>query len=155
MKKMFFGLLSVGLLSAFLGFVSIVQAVPYAHYVDGNELVDGQIYVKDKGTVKKSLTVTGAHLRGIVSATSAVSPLEATHNTVLCNGALTVSLPAVSGNSGLSFLIVNVGTQTVTIDPNASESLNGTSTSATMTTQYDWREIITNGSEWFFVGKNP
>jgi hypothetical protein len=149
--------LSIGILAGMAIFYSTTSAsaVSYPNYVDGNELIEGQLYVKDKGYFKKSNTVVGSEIKGIVSVTTAETAAEATHNVILANGALTVTLPAVSGNTGISFTIVNTGTQTITIDPNASEKLNGTSTSATMTTQYDWRQVITNGVEWFFIGKNP
>lgn len=147
----------VGILAGMAIFYSTspAGAVSYPNYVDGNELIEGQLYVKDKATTKKSHTVIGSEIKGIVSVTTAETAAEATHNVILANGALTVSLPAVSGNSGLCFTIVNTGTQTITIDPSGSELLNGTSTSATMTTQFDWREVITNGTAWFFIGKNP
>ena len=152
MKRFLIGILAGMLI---LSASTYVYAVSYQNYVDGNELIDGQLYVKDKATIKKSQKVIGSEIKGIVSVTTAETAAEATHNVILANGALTVSLPAVSGNSGLCFTVVNPGTQTITIDPSGSESLNGTSTSATMTTQFDWRTVITDGVAWFFIGKNP
>lgn len=51
------------------------------------------------------------------------------NNVVICTAALTISLiPAATAGNGFSAIIVNTGSGNVTIDPDASETINGAST---------------------------
>lgn len=65
--------------------------------------------------------------------------------------AVTVTLPAVSGNSGLQYHIKKLGsTANVIIDGNASETIDG-ATTHTLTTQYENIKIVCDGSNWFII----
>ena len=62
---------------------------------------------------------------------------------------VTINLPAVSGNAGLTYFIKKTGTTAnVVIDGNASETIDG-ATTATLTVQYESINIVCNGTTWF------
>jgi hypothetical protein len=46
---------------------------------------------------------------------------------IICNKgtAMTVNLPTITGNKGLEYSICNIGTGTVTIEPNGAETIVG------------------------------
>jgi hypothetical protein len=88
-----------------------------------------------------------------VNALSANTTLDNTYDFVPVTTAastITITLPAVSGNSGLTYTIMKVdsGAGTVVIDANASETINGDLT-YTLKNQYDTVEIVSNGTTWF------
>lgn len=70
---------------------------------------------------------------------------------ILCSGtfSLTLTAAATLGN-GFSFGVVNTGTGTITIDPNASETVDGASTKVLKPGQS--AILITDGSLWRTVG---
>jgi hypothetical protein len=70
-------------------------------------------------------------------------------------GAFTLTLPAASGNTGLTFYITKIDSSTniVTIDGNSSETIDGTTTKL-LGSQYDSIVITCNGSNWFSVSKD-
>lgn len=70
---------------------------------------------------------------------------------ILCSGTLSLTLTAAAtlGN-GFSFGVVNTGTGTITIDPNASETVDGAGTKVLKPGQS--AILITDGSLWRTVG---
>jgi len=68
-------------------------------------------------------------------------------------GAVTVNLYAASGNSGRKLKIVKTTSDSndITVDGNASETING-STTKTIQKQYEALELICDGSNWLIVG---
>jgi len=71
---------------------------------------------------------------------------------ILVSGAYTITLPAATGCSGKVLTVKNVGsTGTVTIDGNASETIDG-STTVSLSSQYDSRTIVCDGTEWHIIG---
>lgn len=72
-------------------------------------------------------------------------------DTILCNGTLTVTLPAVSSNLiGKQYIITNIGTGVVTVDANASELISGQLTQS-IVTRYDSMTLECDGSAWYIV----
>jgi hypothetical protein len=69
------------------------------------------------------------------------------------SGNITVTLVAVSGNSGLIHVIkkIDSSTNTVTIDGNASETIDGALTQV-LTGQWQSIEIHTNATSWYIIG---
>ena len=67
-------------------------------------------------------------------------------------GAVELDLPAVASSSGRTLVIKdeggNAATNAITIDPNASETLDGSATSATITTAYGHMTIFCDGTQW-------
>lgn len=70
---------------------------------------------------------------------------------LLCTGTWSLSLTAASTlANGFSFGVVNIGTGVITIDPNASETVDGVTTKALAPGQSCI--LITDGTEWRTVG---
>lgn len=70
---------------------------------------------------------------------------------ILCNGTFTINLPtAASVGAGWVYQIKNIGTGTVTIDGNASETIDGQTTIA-LAVQYDNLTICSDGSNWLIL----
>ena len=72
-------------------------------------------------------------------------------------GNVTVTLPAVASgdaNVGRVVTIFKVdAANDVIIDANASETING-ATTVTMSSQYNYRTIFSNGTEWFVISSS-
>lgn len=93
-------------------------------------------------------------LSAVVSKTTSYTA-TATDFTILCDatgGAIVITLPAASGLSGRQYVIkkTDAGGNTVTIDGNASESIDG-STTKVITAQYEAYWIICDGSNWYII----
>ena len=67
---------------------------------------------------------------------------------ILCDsvGAMTLNLPASSGNSGSSYFITNINTGTVTIDPYGAETIQGDTTFDLY--QDENLQIVCTGTTW-------
>lgn len=69
------------------------------------------------------------------------------------SASFTITLYAASGNSGRMLRIIKTNAtlaNSVTIDGNASETING-ATTTTINTQYEMLTIVCDGSNWFIV----
>ncbi len=87
----------------------------------------------------------------IVSKTGAYTATSSDH-TILCgagNETFTVTLPAASGVSGIIYNIKNLGTGTITVDGNASETIDGST--AVISTQFASITIHCDGSNWHII----
>lgn len=78
--------------------------------------------------------------------------LDGTYYLVLVNSASnrTITLPAAVSHSGREYRIKNINTGIVTIDGNASETIDGATTYA-LSSQYASVDIICDGSNWHIV----
>ena len=90
-----------------------------------------------------------------IEAISATDTLDDTNHTVLVNaagGVKTVNLPAASGATGKTFIIkkTDSSSNNVTIDPNASETIDGSSTFA-FNAQYRAVTIQCDGTNWHII----
>ena len=64
-----------------------------------------------------------------------------------CTGSITLTLPAIANVSGGSEIrIKNMGTGTLTIDSNGSETIDGSSSNYTLDIQYASVTLVSNGS---------
>jgi len=91
----------------------------------------------------------GYKVNTITSATT----LDNTHNVVLCNtGPYTVTLPAAASNTGRVYYIKNddVDGDVITIDGNASETINGSATYS-LESYNHVVQIISNGTNWHVI----
>lgn len=66
---------------------------------------------------------------------------------VYCNGTFTVNLPPAAVATGRIYHVVNVGSGTITIDGDGSETINGAATLA-LTTQWSVATLHSNGGGW-------
>lgn len=69
---------------------------------------------------------------------------------VLCTNTITITLYAANGNAGKIIHIKNIGTGTITIDGNASETIDG-STTNTISVQYGSLSLVCDGSNWHII----
>lgn len=95
----------------------------------------------DGSVAAKARTVTGA------------SSTAAAERTILVNNgatAHTVALPAAATCPGREYAIKRLGTNTVTIDPNGAETIDGAAT-LDLTTQYQTARVVSDGANWHVV----
>jgi len=73
--------------------------------------------------------------------------------TILCNasgGDFTITLPAASGVTGIVYNIKSISAGSVTVDGNASETIDGATTQV-ISTQYDSIMVQCDGSNWHII----
>jgi hypothetical protein len=90
----------------------------------------------------------------IVSADTTLTAAD--HSIVLVNDSspVTITLPTASGIAGKTFTIkkVNAAANTVTIDPDGTETIDGAATNTDLTSQYQAITFISNGSSsWSII----
>jgi hypothetical protein len=77
-------------------------------------------------------------------------------HTILCDAtsaSFDIDLPAAASHTGRILVIKKINAaNTVSIDPNASELIDGSSTSVDLTTQWSGRVLQSNGTSWFVIG---
>jgi hypothetical protein len=91
----------------------------------------------------------------LTSKTANYTAVAGTDNIILCDAtsaSFTITLPAASGNTGISFTIkkTDSSVNTVTIDANASETIDGQLTQV-IATQYQAIRIVSNGTSWSII----
>ena len=76
--------------------------------------------------------------------------------TVANTSTMTLVLPAAASSTGLEFTFIKTTSdaQVITIDGNASETINGATTFTSLDAQYDSVTIVCNGSAWYITAKN-
>jgi hypothetical protein len=84
------------------------------------------------------------------SATYTVTTADGAHVTVLMSGTYTVNFYTAVGNSGRTITVKNIGTGAVTIDPNASETVDG-NTTMVIAAKYQSLTAISDGSNWHVI----
>ena len=94
-------------------------------------------------------------MRRPIATTSSASYTATTSNyTILCNTTsnnITLNLPAASSNTGRVYNIKKIAAaNTLTIDANASELIDGATTLA-MTTNQQARNIVCDGTGWHII----
>jgi hypothetical protein len=87
-----------------------------------------------------------AALLNVVQTKSGAYTVLVTDDVVICTAALTLTLYAVSTNSGRPLVVANRGTGSVVIDGNASETINGNTTLTIG--PGDTAYLRTDGSSW-------
>jgi hypothetical protein len=68
------------------------------------------------------------------------------------SGTFTVTLPASSGRTGRILIIKNSGAGTITVDGNASETIDG-ATTYSLSVQYATVQIMSDGTNWKIISK--
>jgi hypothetical protein len=118
--------------------------------------------VSSSPQITGDMKIVGSHEITKAIRTSAVETITAATDTLddtnyfvrgdCTSNAITLTLPAASGNTGLTYIIKKVDStgNSLTIDGNASETIDG-STTAVISSQYDSITIICNGTNWDIV----
>jgi hypothetical protein len=141
------------------------------HTYDGSAPTNGQVLIGDGGAgnfAKATLTagtgiaitngagsisIAASNAGGVqpITTIGVTTTLDGTNYTVLCSATLTVNLPAAASNTGRVYNIKNIGAAaTITIDPNAAETIDG-ATTYTLTTQYESVTLQCDGTAWFIL----
>jgi streptogramin lyase len=79
------------------------------------------------------------------------STLEGSDDIIHADGDITITLPPASENLGKIFTIENIGTGTVTIETNGTETIDN-ETSLSLTEKYDQVTMVSNAINWFRLG---
>lgn len=66
------------------------------------------------------------------------------------SGAITITLPSPSSNAIVNVKKIDSSTNAVTVEPNGSETINGSS-SKTIDTQYESYTFISDGTNWYII----
>ncbi|MEO5368113.1 MAG: fibronectin type III domain-containing protein, partial [Magnetococcus sp. WYHC-3] len=107
-------------------------------------ITNDTLLVKDDG-------VTSAKVITNVTALSSNTTLNSTHaGVLLVSGNTSITLPAAADVSGKSYTFKKTDSGTTTTLVGV---IDGT-TNATMTSQYDWRTIVSDGSNWYMVAQS-
>jgi hypothetical protein len=131
----------------------------YALYIAG-----GESRFKDKVVIDSSLTVNGSgSYTGSLSVGKAFSlPVRVVDDnytatsddyTIICNrssGAMQVDLPAAAGCAGRIYVVKNITAQTVVVDANGTETIDGSLT-VSISTQWNALTIQSNGTNWVIL----
>jgi len=75
---------------------------------------------------------------------------DGAHATVLMSGTFTVTLYTAVGNAGRTVTVKNIGSGEVTVDGNASETLDG-ATTVVIAAKYQALTAISDGANWHLV----
>ena len=99
----------------------------------------------------------GASAPGVTSASPGSAYTISTHAGIeeiyllTPSTAITVNLPAAaSAGAGYKYQIKNLSSNTITVDPNSSETIDGSAT-VDINTQYSSLTVVTDGSNWFII----
>lgn len=95
-----------------------------------------------------SVNITGQTV-AVSTKTGAYTATSADY-ALLGNGTFSFSLPAAASNTGRIYAFRNVGAGTITIDPDASEQIDGAATKALAANEF--ATIVCDGSAWFTIG---
>lgn len=121
---------------------------------------DGDLNIAGDSTLAGNLDVNGSLLLNVTQITDAETILTTTqagYIIVTPTTSIKIYLPAVSGNTGLTYTIkldsAAIAVPTITIDANASELIDGLTTCATINDWYDYIVIVCDGDEWFITAE--
>jgi hypothetical protein len=132
---------------------------------DGDLLLNSGAGITISGSTGTTITGTATINAAVITSlavndNAALSQDTVSGNTTLGNhitvfvdtsgGIRTITLPAAAGVGGRVYIIKNIGTSKVTIDGNASETIDGNPT-RDLTNQYAAVGIQSNGSNWFVL----
>lgn len=127
--------------------IAVTRTTPNAGQSGVMETFSGFTYVSGVMTVP-SINLTA----GLVTAPSTITTTTtlSTQYVILASGTITLNLPDASSNNGRQYIIKNIGTGTITVDGNASETIDGSLT-ASLSVQYEYLALVCNGTEWFII----
>lgn len=112
-----------------------LKSSPIAHVATQ---IGADIYRIDANGAQQTATSTAPSKRFVVADSTA--------------GDVTITLPTVAGNEGLTFVVIKkVAGNNVYLEATGAETLNGdaTATAVTLTTAYESTRVVCDGVEWF------
>jgi hypothetical protein len=90
---------------------------------------------------------------GYIAKTATYTALSTDYTIDCTSGTFTVTLPTAVGISGRIYVVKNSGTGSITVDANASETIDGALTYI-LGTQYKYVIIQSTGAAWVVIGNN-
>lgn len=148
-----------GSAATFTGTLSVTGKVTAPNSIISLRSIDYTLPSAD-GTSGASLTTNGSGTlswagptpHAVLSKTSTytVATADGASVLVLCTGTFTVTLYAASGNTGKQVTVKNISTGTITIDGNASETIDGAATQA-ISARYTSLSLVCDGSNWHII----
>jgi hypothetical protein len=105
----------------------------------------------DKLQVVGSLTATGMQQK-YLARTTAYTATTSDYLIDCTSGTFTVTLYAASGNAGRILMVKNSGAGTITVDGNASETIDG-ATTYSLSVQYATVQLMCDGTNWKIISK--
>jgi len=119
---------------------------------------DGSAYL-DTIYAQVRLYAQGSVLHTAIATKTANYTQLSSDRILLCNaigGAFTITLVAASGFDGLLLTLkkIDASVNAITVDGNASETIDGAETNAEMNAQYDTMTLLCDGSNWHIISKN-
>jgi hypothetical protein len=113
--------------------------------------------VTGDGTVTKAKFAGGKPKATVTAVKTGAYSATSDDDLIPCNatgGAFTVTLPAAASNGGMEIEIIKTDSSAnaITIDGNASETINGALTT-TLNTQYEKLRIMCDGSNWLIMDR--
>lgn len=114
----------------------------------------GELYVKNSAEFDGEVFMDGNTSVSVATTTSA-SYTAAAATVILANANsnnITVNLPAASGKTGRVYVVkkIDSSVNTVTIDGNSAETIDGAAT-VVLSTQYDVRRLVCDGTNWMLI----
>lgn len=104
-------------------------------------------------TVQKAIDKLDDIARSVIDTVTNVTTnytILTTDRIILCDGTITVTLPALEDGSGITYHVKNIGTGVVTIDGYENETIDGGKT-AVMECRYESIKIAASANEWHIL----
>jgi len=99
------------------------------------------------------IDATAAHT--VITATTTLGGGQHVVRIDASGGSLTINLPQASSSAGIDYILIlttDPSSNTITIDPYGTETINGLTTNTTaLVSQYDTVHILCDGVEWFII----
>lgn len=146
--------------------VSIGASVQYIVYLRGNSTAAGTwraIQLGATTSAAQAASLESETVKNISGSLNAATPVNTRSGSytvgasergnleLWTGGTGTITLPAVSGNTDFYFYVRNAGSGTLTLDPDGSEMIDGTSTVDLASGEACI--VFCNGSAWYTVGQ--
>jgi hypothetical protein len=131
-----------------------LTAADLTAYAQGSDMNRSDYDADDDEIVDAAEAISVANPTAVAFAASPYTVLAADKFLLVdtSGGAVEVDLPAVASSSGRTLVVKDEGgaaaTNAITIDPNGAETLDGSATSATITTNYGFMEFFCDGTQW-------
>lgn len=91
------------------------------------------------------------YLSCIVATANFAAGVDSGRSVILCNGAITVTLPLAASNFGRSFIVKKIDAgAAVTIAASGADTIDGAATQ-TLPDQYDVMQVVSDGLAWYVV----
>lgn len=109
----------------------------------------------DDGVNATALATLGAAMADTVAKSANYTVVNTDRGKIiLCTGTFTLTLTAASTlGDGFNFSVINIGSGTITIDPNSTEQIDGASTKALEANS--WAIVACNGTAFYTLGSVP